>query len=439
MSVGGYIRRKLFWHNNPQLYADYLDILAILKGGGREKIDSYLSDLLHHAVQTTEFYQQALKGKSIKLSNFPVINKTVVIENRSAILSNAFEGVKLHVMHTSGSTGIPFEVSQDPRKRMRVIAEIKATNELIGYPSHEKMMYVLGDVARDPRRSGYSWKQQFCENIYRKSVAVSDDDTMRELVDFLIKNNIVAIHASGSSLLPLIEYILKLEENKIISTSDFKVRTVITGGEMIPAKLREDTERAFGSKCVCVVKYSNEEMGILAIDTGVGTNYKLNVADYYFEVLKMGSDEPVNEGEMGRLVITDLFNYATPLIRYDTGDLGIIKSSNGIWPELTEIEGKRRDLIFTPEGISIGGATITNLMRNAKNTYMWQLVQESEDTYCLKIVPIKGATPTEEDFLMPQLQQLLGENAKVRYEFNDEIPTTNSQKRRYTVNLYKPQ
>ncbi len=442
MSIGSYLRRKWFWYKNPELCADFqetFDIISNCDEKNKKIISDRIEKILNHAVRTTSFYAKVKAQNSdsdiFDIKDFPVINKNIVIENREAMTSSAYKGVKLHVMHTSGSTGIPFEISQDPTKRRHVIAEIKATNEIVGYHSHEKMLYLLGDTSRDPRRSNYSWKQQFMENIYRRSVAVNDDKTNLYLVEFIAKEDVVAIHASASTLQPLVDYILSNGYDKKYS---FNVKTVITGGEMVPDTLRINTEKAFGPQCKCVVKYSNEEMGNLAIDNGIGTPYTINVADYYIEILAMDSDTPVNEGEMGRIVITDLFNYATPLIRYDTGDLGVMQKTDG-WPVLAKVDGKRRDIIFTPEGYAIGGATMTNLMKNARNTKMWQFIQKTENTYLLKIVPTEGQTPTEEDALLPELKELLGDKAIIDFELSDEIPTTNSQKRRYTVNLYKPQ
>lgn len=37
----------------------------------------------------------------------------------------------------------------------------------------------------------------------------------------------------------------------------------------------------------------------------------------------MDSDEPAEPGELGRIVITDLFNYAFPILRYDNGDTAV--------------------------------------------------------------------------------------------------------------------
>lgn len=444
MSFTGYIRRKWFWAHNPELKDMYNEILQILTGGGefadnKQLISNSLNKLLMHASNTCSFYRDAVSKKAdLHLSHFPVIDKTIINNNRNAFLSSTYtaKGTKLHYMHTSGSTGTPFEVVQDMGKRKRVIAEIKATNEIVGFPSHEPMMYLLGWANSDTHRPPYSKKQQFLENIYRKPVALNDEETMLHLADFLKNHNIFAIHSSGSSLQPLLDYIIKRPD---LSPSDFKLKIIITGGEMIPPSLKNDVIRAFGKKCKCVVKYSNEEMGILAIDNGPGTPYMLNVANYYFEVLKLDSNVPAGENELGRLVITDLYNYAMPLIRYDTGDLGIIQDRGpNQWPVLIDLHGKRRDLIFTPEGISISGATITNLLKEVKNVKLYQLIQEDCDKYCFKVVPNDATTAlSNDDILLNDLQALLGKNAIIRVEITDEIPTVNSQKRRYTVNLYR--
>ena len=443
MSITGYIRRKWFWARNSELRNTYDEILNILGEGKTPKneqvIETKTKQLLTHAASTCSYYRQAVGNKSdLQLSDFPIVDKNIINNNRDAFISSEYaaKGTKLHYMHTSGSTGTPFEVVQDMGKRSRVIAEIKATNEIVGFPSHEPMMYLLGWANSDTHRPPYSKKQQFLENIYRKPVAINDDNTMLHLAQFLKKRKIFAIHSSGSSLQPLLDYIINSSK---FSPSDFKLRIIITGGEMIPPSLKADVIRAFGDKCKCVVKYSNEEMGILAIDNGPNTPYKLNVANYHFEVLKLDSDEPADENELGRIVVTDLYNYAMPLIRYDTGDLGIIKElASGQWPALVDLHGKRRDLIFTPEGISISGATITNLLKEVKNVKLYQLIQEDCNKYCFKVVPtFTNITPTDDDLLIKELQTLLGKNAIIRVEITDEIPTINSQKRRYTVNLYR--
>lgn len=432
MSIGGYIRRKIFWKNNKQMYNSYCEIMHINSKKTPQTehlVQKKLHNLLSHAVNTTAFYSSF---DANDINTFPVINKQTVIDNRQAMFSEIYKDKPLHEMHTSGSTGIPFVIQQDMDKRKRMIAEIKAMNELANYPSHEKMLYIWGAA----RKKEFPKKQEFRENIYRMGIAVNDDESIKKIVDFIIKKQPYALHASASNLPPIVDFIKKYA----IPANKFKLKTIITGGEMVPEKLRYDLQEVFGRQCTVFVKYSTEEMGILAHDTGTDTPYILNVADYYFEILKMDSDEPCELGEFGRIVVTDLYNKAVPLIRYDTGDLGTLEQRNpDSWPALVNLSGKSRDLLYTTKGDSISGATMTNLLKLIKNVAMWQVIQEGEKQYRYKIVPIKGTNPTDEDILLDDLKNLFGADAQITVEYTDEIPTISSGKRRYTINLYKKQ
>ena len=69
-----------------------------------------------------------------------------------------------------------------------------------------------------------------------------------------------------------------------------------------------------------VSRYSNLENGIIAQQEITGSGrYVINTASYFVEILKMDSDEQAEPGKTGRIVVTDLFNFGMPFIRYDTG------------------------------------------------------------------------------------------------------------------------
>lgn len=77
-----------------------------------------LRDIKCHAIEQTEFY------KAYKVTDeFPVVNKMTLIENHDACLAKAGYQTPTHVSSTSGSTGTPFSVTQDFRKRNRTIAD----------------------------------------------------------------------------------------------------------------------------------------------------------------------------------------------------------------------------------------------------------------------------------------------------------------------------
>ena len=99
-------------------------------------------------------------------------------------------------------------------------------------------------------------------------------------------------------------------------------------------------EKQFG--CPVRAWYSNEENGIMGLQNEKDEGYRIDTETYYYEILKMDSDEPAEPGELGRIVITDLFNYAFPILRYDNGDTAVARkrmvASSFICPSFTDAE-----------------------------------------------------------------------------------------------------
>jgi phenylacetate-CoA ligase len=62
---------------------------------------------------------------------------------------------------------------------------------------------------------------------------------------------------------------------------------------------------------------------------------------------------PCRPGEIGRVVVTDLVNFATPIIRYDTCDYAEVgppcPCGRGL-PTLARIVGRERNLVAMPDG-----------------------------------------------------------------------------------------
>lgn len=166
----------------------------------------------------------------------------------------------------------------------------------------------------------------------------------------------------------------------------------------------------------------------------------LNNADYIFECLKMDSDESAEYGEMGRLVVTDLHNYAFPIIRYDTGDAAVLTQSdefsNG-FPVLEKLYGRRFDVCYTTTGAPFFPMTIGRVLKHYDKIAQWQFIQKDEKEYLLKVI-----LPAEEslDYLteaIGNLKETLGENAIINIERVEGIPTLASGKRKPVINEWK--
>jgi len=213
----------------------------------------------------------------------------------------------------------------------------------------------------------------------------------------------------------------------------FSMKSILTGGEGLSDEDRHLLESVFG--CTVYRRYSDMEMGILGQDTGGGSAYVLNWGSYYFECLKMDSDKPAESGEVGRIVVTDLFNYAFPMIRYDTGDIGVMEYGNtGEFPQLKEIYGRVRDCVYTVDGTLLSPAKISVMMWGIEGIKQWQFIQEDKNLYTLKL---NSERPVLQQEYIEKFRSILGNKAQIQIELVDEIPIMASNKRRAVICNYQ--
>lgn len=152
--------------------------------------------------------------------------------------------------------------------------------------------------------------------------------------------------------------------------------------------------------------------------------------------MKIDIDESANPNEIGRIVITDLFNKAFPMIRYDTGDLGIYDLVNEE-VVIKKIYGRKLDNIYDPKGNIINPHSIARgikLVLNSDSTKQWQLIQKSSNSFVLKLSLKRKLKQEEKNNVINILKKTIDEDIHVNIVVVNEIPVLNSQKRQYVIN-----
>jgi phenylacetate-CoA ligase len=129
--------------------------------------------------------------------------------------------------------------------------------------------------------------------------------------------------------------------------------------------MRKEYEKFFN--CRLTNLYGTNETGFVGWECPAGSRMHVEEDFAFTEVLKTDSDEPVPEGELGRLVITSMKSWQMPIIRYDTGDLAAIREVRCICGHTTKIierlEG-RHSITFLGSDLSpIGPAHITDVLK----------------------------------------------------------------------------
>ena len=438
MSLLPILRRKAFWmldfFKGKPIKKAYLEIRKIDEmASDNSYIHNYQLErwqkLKEHACSTVGFYRRYSK---CDFKEFPVITKNDIRENQELFFSSSFRKENLIQMSTSGSTGTPFICYQDFRKKKSVNAEIIYYSEKVDYKLGENLSYIRAIVKQNKK----SALKQFLQNQTLINCGELSDDGIEQLIRSLqdvSKKGKITLLGYASTYTAIKDY---AQRKNISCIPNCNITGIISGSDMLFDETRQGISQLFGNVEV-VSRYSNEENGVIGQDEGINNVFPINEANYLVEILDEQGDN-VQDGNLGRIVRTDLYNYAMPMIRYDTGDIGAI--------DLIEINGRKKrcicnfsgrkvDVIYDSKGSALSPHLITNQMWAFTDITQFQVIQKDATRYNIKLnVPEKF---DREDELIALMRSLLGGDAQICIERVHEIPVLASGKRRYIVNECK--
>ena len=379
----------------------------------------YLNDILMHATLLSNFYKPYINFKS--LSDFPIVNKNVYRDNWNSIVVKEYANLPDSKMKfTSGSTGIPFKMVVDRYRHCRWIAGNKVFRELVGLKSHDKAIFVSENIL-DKK---IPIDRQIRDNLFYVDLKYLDQNGIGEFIDYLVRNKIHYMTILASAL----TRICNLIKDNDIKEWKGQLSGIVTMSDALTEATRKTASEFF--KCPVIDMYGNEEFGVIASEDGSGNGMLVNTADLWIEVLSLENDAPVNEGEVGRLVITDLHNKAFPIIRYEIGDLAALNRNKDGKLYLTRLAGRKADMLYTTKGVPVFYFQIISILEQFQDIRQFQLIQNNFTEF---VWVLNTKNHSYEDMIIKHSKSLLGQNANFSFEYVDELPKLRSGKTRMTV------
>jgi len=200
------------------------------------------------------------------------------------------------------------------------------------------------------------------------------------------------------------------------------LREVRTFGEPVTAVLRAQCTEVWGVPITDA--YSSNELGYIALQCPGHEHYHVQAEGLLVEVLD-DQGNACKPGDLGRVVVTTLHNFAMPLVRYDIGDYaepgGPCPCGRGL-PVLRRIVGRTRNMLVTAEGkrfwIGLGSGTIPQLAPIVQ----YQFVQTQLDHVEARLVVSAPLTAAQEQAVRARVMVQLPAGFSVSLAYCDAIP-----------------
>ena len=214
------------------------------------------------------------------------------------------------------------------------------------------------------------------------------------------------------------------------------LKEVRTMGESGDEFLRDLCRQAWNVPLVDM--YTCQEAGYLALQCPDHQHYHVQAENVYLEIVD-ANGMPCLPGEVGRVLITSLNNFATPLIRYEIGDLAVAGEAcscgRGL-PVLTRVMGRYRNLLTLPDGRRLWPRLgYESKLQDIAPIELMQMVQRKAEEIDVRLVMARHLTESEKEGLTSFIWKNLGHNFQLRFEYVDTLRNPNNGKIEQFISL----
>ena len=388
-----------------------------------------LKSVVKYAYENVPFYHRKFKEAKIKpdeikttkdLTKLPYTTKSEIQTNfPNDIVAKHIDIEKCHASHTSGSTGTPLTVLYDEKAEDFQKAVALRPNLNCGQRLFDKWV-----VFTDPRHiEEKKWFQRMgLFSLERFSLFLPIYRQIEVLEH--VSPDIIECYPSHLYLLA-----------KSAKETDAKInpRLIFCSAELLDQGTRQYIEDAFDS--VVYDQYGGSELGRTAWECPERCGFHIDMEAVVIEFIQ--GDEQVTSEEEGEIVYTGLYNYAMPLVRYKSGDVGVptdekCSCGRGL-PLMKVVIGRKDDFLVATNGSLVSPITMDLVVKNMMEIEQCRIIQERRDLVSVQIVEKESLSEETMNQLTNEIKEILGKDTEVRIKKLDRLKRDKSGKLRKVI------
>jgi phenylacetate-CoA ligase len=400
-------------------FSDILDLIAIETGNRKAREywqQVQQKNILKHAAARSSFWRKRIgtkDPKNIKLFELPILSRgdlVSMVASEGSLLTPA-DMFRVNTHETSGSSGtrVTFYVSEmnGQYNNVRSIAQylmedrdltlnrtlIRPTAQIVDKglraEKHESWAPSLAPFLRVGKSRVIS--------ISRLDIAALQKELQNENIGYLIAQP------------RFIEALLQRTDDEFFKNTG--VAMWIPVGEEADGNLREKFVRL---GIPVRANYSSEEVGLIGSEcTTFPGNYHVATSNVIVEVESTDSIDVENK-KLGRVLLTHLHSYATPLIRYDVEDLASLSDHcrcGHDGPTLSNVYGRKKRLLKRRNG------QVSTFIMDREILKIFKIIKCGEYRVCqtdlttlnVEIGGVENITPEQKEALIAHFKNQVGD------------------------------
>jgi len=388
-----------------------------------------LEQLLRHALKNSRYYRDVVnqdphlaRSREEFYKNFhnvPFLTKEQLILHKSDISTyyRRWSSEKT----TGGSTGEPVTILKNPSALARERAATWRCYEWAGVGIGDRQARFWGV----PHNNQDRFKARLTDFVANRIRISAFDLTEEALLSYYKKLVDYRPHYLYGYVTVIEEFARYIKDNGL--SPILSLKSIITTSEVLSESARANIQDSFGVKVFN--EYGCGEVGSIAHECEHGSMHI--VSDNLFLEID-------GNGASGEIVVTDYFNFSTPLIRYKIGDFATIDYGEcpcgRTLPMLKGIHGRAYDMIHTSDGRSLHPEAVMYIFeavqKKSGSFKQFQAIQEDLDKFVVNIVPTKHWSEGARQEIEAGLRKHISQNIKTHFNLVNHIPREKSGKMR---------
>lgn len=397
-----------------------------------------LENLLLYAYENVPYYQKVLPNAGViidgkvwleRFDSIPVLTKEV-IRKEATNLQTQEKRRGLFENTSGGSTGEPVRFLQDQYyvdwNLANKIYYKTFANQDIGQPELR-----LWGSERDLLEGKEKFSIRLRNWLYNRKELNSFKLSDEGMHSFVKEWNYFKPEWVEAYVQSIYEFGRFVQEN---GYTVHKPKGVLTTAGTLNPEMKKLIEEVFKTKIFN--RYGTREVGDIACSCEKDDGLHISTHNQYLEIIRG------DNSKYGKVLVTNLNNFAMPLIRYDIGDIATpvkdeMCSCGRSFPLIGSVEGREMSMFKTKKGKLIPGEFFIHFIGVVHNKGViskFQVMQKEYDKIIIKaVVNDMNEFEKERPVIESSIFKVMEDDCIINWDFVDDIDSMKSGKYIYTI------